>query len=82
MNARDKYWRTPFHVASAQVIVLFVVCAHQVLVLVLVFLCSIKYFLLYQGAVECAKLLEPKISNINISDRYLARTKFYSVSLP
>ena len=65
MNARDKYWRTPFHVAAA-----------QVLVLVLCFLSQVKYFLLYQGAVECAKLLEPKISNINISDRYLARTKF------
>ena len=37
---------------------------------------QVKYFLLYQGAVECTKLLEPKISNINISDRYLARTKF------
>ena len=75
MNARDKYWRTPFHVAAAQVLVLFVVSA-QVLVIVLCFLSQVKYFLLYQGAVECAKLLEPKISNINISDRYLARTKF------
>lgn len=39
MNARDKYWRTPFHVAAAQ------------------------------GAVECVELLEPKIGNINITDR-------------
>ena len=38
-NARDKYWRTPFHVAAAQ------------------------------GAVECVELLEPKIGNINITDR-------------
>ena len=39
VNARDKYWRTPFHVAAAQ------------------------------GAVECVELLEPKIGNINITDR-------------
>ena len=74
MNARDKYWRTPFHVAAAQVKVFFVV-SEQVLVLCF-FIYQVKYFLMYQGAVECAKLLEPKISNINISDRYLARTKF------
>ena len=73
MNARDKYWRTPFHVAAAQVKVLFVMSAQ---LLVLCFFVSNKILLLYQGAVECAKLLEPKISNINISDRYLARTKF------
>ena len=80
MNARDKYWRTPFHVAAAQVIIVLFVESAQVLCCV--FLCQVKYLLVYQGAVECAKLLEPKISNINISDRYLARTKFYSVSLP
>ena len=73
MNARDKYWRTPFHVAAAQVIVLFVVSAQF---LVLCFFVPSKILLLYQGAVECAKLLEPKISNINISDRCLARTIF------
>ena len=39
VNARDKYWRTPFHVAAAQ------------------------------GAVACVELLEPKIGNINITDR-------------